>query len=146
MRSCLLIRFLYQTTCLYIYEQLSLYMVYVSDHVSIFMSSCLSIRFLYQTTCLYIYQQLSLYKVSEQAKEVSSRVPRHMHKGWHSMKNRCHGGSAEGKTKLCRIKKALVSSKDKRLVKTVKNDHFWSCGLTTKDASTTKTDYYPGQN
>ena len=34
----------------------------------------------------------------EQAKEVSSRVPRHMHKDWHSIKHRDHGGSAEGKT------------------------------------------------
>ena len=34
----------------------------------------------------------------EQTKEVSSRVPRHMHKDWHSIKNRGHGGSAEGKT------------------------------------------------
>ena len=44
------------------------------------------------------------------------------------------------------FKKALISSKGKRLVETVKNDRFWSCGLTQKDALSTKTEYYPGQN
>ena len=44
------------------------------------------------------------------------------------------------------FKKALISSKGKRLVETVKNDRFWSCGLTPKYTLSTKTDYYPGQN
>ena len=44
------------------------------------------------------------------------------------------------------FKKALISSKGKRLVETAKNDRFWSCGLTPKYALSTKTDYYPGQN
>ena len=83
----------------------------------------------------------------ELAKEVSSRVPRHMHKEWHSIKIGVMEEVLKAKLSSCsEFKKALISSKGKRLVETVKNDRFWSCGLTPKYALSTKTDYYPGQN
>ena len=40
----------------------------------------------------------------------------------------------------------LINSVGKRLVETVKSDIFWSRGLNSHDASTTKALYYPGQN
>ena len=83
----------------------------------------------------------------EQAKEVSSRVPRHMHKDWHSIKIGVMEEVLKAKLSSCsEFYKALISSKSQRLVDTVKNDRFWSCEQTPKDALSTKTDYYPGQN
>ena len=41
---------------------------------------------------------------------------------------------------------ALIESRDKKLVETVKSDRFWSCGLTPLEAQTTKPMYYTGEN
>ena len=83
----------------------------------------------------------------EQTQKVSSRVTRHMHKDWHSIKLGVMEEVLKAKLRSCaEFKHALIISKAKRIVETVKNDRFWSCGLTPKDASSTKADYYPGQN
>ena len=51
------------------------------------------------------------------------------------------------KLNSCReFKNALINSEGKSLVESVKNDRFWSCGLTPKEAQTTKPEFYPGSN
>ena len=44
------------------------------------------------------------------------------------------------------FKNRLINSGNKRLVEAVKSDRYWSCGLNPKEASTTKSKYYPGEN
>ena len=51
------------------------------------------------------------------------------------------------KAKCCQeFTQTLIDSKGKRLVEAVSSDRFWSCGLNPKDANTTKSSYYPGEN
>ena len=44
------------------------------------------------------------------------------------------------------FKNSLINSGNKRLVEAVKSDRYWSCGINPKEASTTKSKYYPGEN
>ena len=44
------------------------------------------------------------------------------------------------------FKNSLINSGNLRLVEAVKSDSYWSCGLNPKEASTTKSKYYPGEN
>ena len=82
-----------------------------------------------------------------QAKEISSMIPRHMHKDWHSKKLSIMEEILQEKLNSCReFKNALINSEGKSLVESVKNDRFWSCGLTPKEAQTTKPEFYPGSN
>ena len=51
------------------------------------------------------------------------------------------------KAQICKeFRDALIESRDKKLVETVKSDRFWSCGLTPLEAQTTKPLYYSGEN
>ena len=53
----------------------------------------------------------------------------------------------DSKAKTCpEFRQAMINSVGKRLVEEVKSDIFWSSGLNSHDASTTKALYYPGQN
>ena len=53
----------------------------------------------------------------------------------------------DSKAKSCpEFRQALINSVGMRLVEAVKSDIYWSSGLNSHDASTTKTLYYPGQN
>ena len=83
----------------------------------------------------------------EQAKEISSRVPSHLHGSWHRVKMDIMKEILEAKLDSCpEFRMALINSVGKRLVEAVKSDIFWSSGLSPREAETTKPDFYPGQN
>ena len=83
----------------------------------------------------------------ENAKEIASRVPRHMQKDWHSIKIGVMEEVLSQKITSCdEFKNSLINSGNERLVEAVKSDRYWSCGLNPKEASTTKSKYYPGEN
>ena len=83
----------------------------------------------------------------EKVKEIASRVPRHMQKDWHSIKIGVIEEVLSQKITSCdEFKNSLINSGNKRLVEAVKSDRYWSCGLNPKEASTTKSKYYPGEN
>ena len=83
----------------------------------------------------------------EKAKEIASRVPRHMQKDWHSIKIGVMEEVLSQKITSCdEFKNSLINSGNKRLVEAVKSDRYWRCGLNPKEASTTKSKYYPGEN
>ena len=82
-----------------------------------------------------------------QAKEIASRIPRHMHGTWHTSKLDIMNEILDAKVSCCpEFKNALLQSAGTELVEAVRSDRFWSCGLTPRDASTTKSRYYPGKN
>ena len=93
----------------------------------------------------YIYIYIYIY--IEKAKEIASRLPRHMQKDWHSIKIGVMEEVLSQKITSCdEFKNSLINSGNKRLVEAVKSDRYWSCGLNPKEASTTKSEYYLGEN
>ena len=51
------------------------------------------------------------------------------------------------KVRCCpEFKTALIQSAEKELVEAVRSDRFWSCGLSPRDATLTKSSFYPGEN
>ena len=92
-------------------------------------------------------QEILTTKTPEKAKEIASRVPRHMQKDWHSIKIGIMEEILLEKLKKCDdFKNSLISSGEKKIVEAVKSDRHWSCGLNPKDATTTKPQFYPGEN
>ena len=88
------------------------------------------------------------HKTPEKAKEIASRVPKHMQKHWHSIKiGIMEKILLEKNFKNCDdFKNSLINSGDKRIVEAVKSDRQWSCGLNPKGATTTKPKFYPDEN
>ena len=83
----------------------------------------------------------------EEAKEISSRVPPHLHGTWSRIKIEIMEEILEAKLDSCpEFNRALINSTGKRLVEAVRSDIFWSSGLNPREAETTKPQYYPGQN
>ena len=83
----------------------------------------------------------------EQAKEVASRVPSHLRGNWHEEKCNIMEKILDAKICSCtEFKQTLINSLGKRLVEAIKSDIFWSSGLNPRDSSTTKPQYYPGNN
>ena len=81
------------------------------------------------------------------AKEIASRVPYHLRGNWHNHKLGVMQEVLFAKVKCCpEFEKKLIDSGSKKLVEAVKSDRFWSCGLSPRDAETTKRQYHPGQN
>ena len=81
------------------------------------------------------------------AKEVASRVPRHLHGTWHDVKLDIMNEILRAKVRCCpEFKTALIQSAEKELAEAVRYDRFWSCGLSTRDATLTKSSFYPGEN
>ena len=72
------------------------------------------------------------------AKSVSSRVPRHLHKNWHSIKMYVMKDILHAKTHYCAKFKDLLNSGKNRLVEAVMGDIFWSSGLPPQVAESTK--------
>ena len=92
-------------------------------------------------------QEILATKTPEKAKEIASRVPRHMQKDWHSIKIGIMEEILLEKLKKCDdFENSLINSGDKKIVEAVKSDRHWSCGLNPKDATTTKPKFYPGEN
>ena len=64
------------------------------------------------------------------AKAVSTRVPRHLHKNWHSLMMCVMKDILHAKADYCaKFKDELLSSGRKNLVEAVMGDIFWSSGL-----------------
>ena len=81
------------------------------------------------------------------AKEVASRVPQHLHGTWHDVKLDIMNEILRAKVRCCpEFKTALIQSAEKELVEAVRSDRFWSCGLSPRDATLTKSSFYPGEN
>ena len=81
------------------------------------------------------------------AKAVSTRVPRHLHKNWHSIKMCVMKDILHATADYCaKFKDELLSSGGKNLVEAVMGDIFWSSGLPPRVAESTKPEYYPGAN
>ena len=81
------------------------------------------------------------------AKELTSQIQKHLNGSWHEHKLNVMKEILMSKAESCKeFRDALIESRDKKLVETVKSDRFWSCGLTPLEAQTTKPLYYPGEN
>ena len=81
------------------------------------------------------------------AKSVSSRVPHHLHKNWHSVKMCAMKDILHAKAHYCaKFKEELMNSGKNRLVEAVMGDIFWSSGLPPRVADSTKPAFYPGTN
>ena len=81
------------------------------------------------------------------AKEITSQIQKHLYGSWHEHKLNVMKEILMSKAESCKeFRDALIESRDKKLVETVKSDRFWSCGLTPLKAQTTKPPYYPGEN
>ena len=82
----------------------------------------------------------------EEAKEIASRVPNHMHKDWHSIKLCIMKEILHAKADYCKqFKSALMESVGKRLVECTQ-DMYWASGLPPRYTLATKPEYYPGDN
>ena len=82
-----------------------------------------------------------------EAKSIASRVPRHLHKDWHSIKKSVMKEILHIKADYCaHFKQSLLDSLNCRIVEAVQGDLYWSSGLSPYLASTTKSKFYPGMN
>ena len=82
-----------------------------------------------------------------EAKAVAQRVPPHLHQDWHSIKASVMRAILHAKADCCgQFKQTLLDSGDRRIVKAVRGDTYWSSGLVPMFAATTKPEYYPGSN
>ena len=73
------------------------------------------------------------------AKSVSPRVPRHLHKNWHSIKMCVVKDILHAKAHYCaKFKEELLNSGKNRLVEAVMGDIFWSSGNPSRVAESTK--------
>ena len=91
-------------------------------------------------------QEIFEAKTPEEAKEIASRVPSHMHKDWHSIKLCIMKEIIHAKADYCnQFKSALKESVGKRLVECTQ-DMYWASGLPPRYTLATKPEYYPGGN
>ena len=80
------------------------------------------------------------------AKQIASRIPRHMHNNWHSIKICIMKQILNAKADCFpRFREELIQSEGKQLVEATR-DLYWSSGLSPKDTQTTDISYYPGRN
>lgn len=81
-----------------------------------------------------------------QAKEIARRVPRHLHRKWHSIKLTVMKDILHAKADYCpKFKETLIKTEGKRIVEST-SDVFWSTGVPPYDSITTLPSYYPGKN
>ena len=81
-----------------------------------------------------------------EAKAIASRVPRHLHHDWHTLKLNIMKIILHAKADCYEpFRVTLLKSVGRRLVESTK-DVFWACGLTPHDTTTTIPEYYPGHN
>ena len=82
-----------------------------------------------------------------ESKSIASRVPRHLHKDWHSFKKSVMKEIVHIKADYCaHLKQSLLDSLNYRIVEAVQGDVYWSSGLSPYIASTTKSKFYTGMN
>ena len=80
------------------------------------------------------------------AKQIASKIPRHLHNNWHSIKICIMKQILHAKADYVpRFREELIQSEGKQLVEATR-DLYWSSGLSPKDTQTTDTSYYPGRN
>ena len=80
------------------------------------------------------------------AKQIASRIPRHLHNNWHSIKICIMKQILHAKADCFpRFREELIQSEGKQLVEATR-DLYWSSGLFPKDTQTTDASYYPGRN
>ena len=81
-------------------------------------------------------EEIMMATTAANAKEVASRIPRHLHGTWHDNKLELMNDIQDAKVKYCsEFFKALIQSTGYKLVESVRTDRFWSCGLTPRDAA-----------
>ena len=81
------------------------------------------------------------------AKSVTSKVPRHLHKNCHSIKMCVMKDIRHAKAHYCaKFKEELMKSGKNLLVEAVIGDIFWSSGLPPRVAEYTKPAFYSGTN
>ena len=99
-------------------------------------------------TSEHTYQWRFLKHIGEDslAPAVSSRVPRHLHKNWHSVKMCAMKDILHAKAHYCTKLKEELNSGKNQLVEAVMGDIFWSSGLPPRVADSTKPAFYPGTN
>ena len=91
--------------------------------------------------------EILLTQTPSKAKEIASRIPRHLHGNWHAIKLDVMYEILMAKLNSCpEFSRSLIKTGQSRLVEAVKADRFWSCGLNPRDATLTKPEYYPGIN
>ena len=82
----------------------------------------------------------------EDAKDIASRVPRHLHRDWHRIKIHAMKEILHAKADYCpTFKQTLIDSLGKRLAESTR-DLFWATGLSPRDTATTLPSFYPGNN
>ena len=85
-------------------------------------------------------------RTPDQAKEIASRVPRELHKNWHSIKLNVMKEILHAKADYnSRFKEELILSDGKKLVESTK-DIFWASGMSPRDTTSTLPSFYPGLN
>ena len=85
-------------------------------------------------------------RTPDQAKEIASRVPRELHKNWHSIKLIVMKEILHAKADYnSRFKEELILSDGKKLVESTK-DIFWASGMSPRDTTSTLPSFYPGLN
>ena len=81
-----------------------------------------------------------------EAKDIASRIPRHLHRDWHSFKHCVMREVLHAKADSCpRFKQELIQTGDRKLVEATR-DLFWASGLSPKESASTQPGYYPGLN
>ena len=81
-----------------------------------------------------------------EAKDIASRIPRHLHRDWHSFKHCVMREVLHAKADSCpRFKQELMQTGDRKLVEATR-DLFWASGLSPKESVSTQPGYYPGLN
>ena len=85
-------------------------------------------------------------KTPAEAKAIASRVPRHLHHDWHTLKLNVSKIVLHAKADNYEpFRTTLLESIGRRLVESTQ-DVFWACGLSPHDTATTIPVYYPGYN
>lgn len=85
-------------------------------------------------------------KTPGEAREIAHRVPRGMHKDWHTIKKHAMKDVLHAKATYCsHFKDTLLDSNGRQLVECTR-DLYWSCGLSPNYASNTHPTYFPGRN
>ena len=81
------------------------------------------------------------------AKGIAYRVPNYLHSDWHKIKICVMREILHAKADNCeRFRESLQMSAGKGLVESVRGDIFWSSGLSSLHAASTKPTYFPGRN
>ena len=94
-----------------------------------------------------IAQEVFNSSTAAEAKAIASGVPHYLHHNWYKIKICVMREILQAKADNCELfHESLLKSACKRLVESVIGDIFWSSGLSSLLAASTKPTYFPGRN